>query len=93
MPETPPWWNNAHCDAAVAVEGDTPTATRGRCCLWCAGILCLDVLSVSTEADERDLAAPRGLEFDTRQEAAAVAADILSLERAATVDVAIVQEF
>lgn len=48
------------------------------------------MLSARTDADERDLAAPRGLELDTRQDAAAVAADILSLERAATVDVAIV---
>ena len=38
-------------------------------------------------ADDRDLAAPRGLELDTRQDVAAAAAvDILSLERAATVD-------
>lgn len=51
-----------------------------------AGISCLDVA-----AADRDLAAPRGLELDTRQDVAAAAAvDILSLERAATVEVAIV---
>ena len=43
-------------------------------------------------AADRDLAAPRGLDLDTRQDAAtATAVDILSLERAATVEVAIVR--
>lgn len=44
-------------------------------------------------AADRDLAAPRGLDLDTRQDAAtATAVDILSLERAATVEVAIVRQ-